>query len=262
MYITDLQPEHESLFFLCLEDWSSEIREAGPHKADWYNKMKNRGLCVKLAVDNGTVCGMIQLVPAENSFAEGSNFYFIHCIWVHGYREGIGNYQKRGIGKVLLLAAEDEAKEKGASGLAAWGLSLPVWMQAKWFIRQGYKKADRVGQAVLVWKAFDSSAETPKWIRLKKKPEKTEGKINVTAFLNGWCPAQNIVFERMKRAVAEFGDIVDFTVIDTTDRKNYLEWGISDGIYLDGKSITTGPPLSYDKIRRLLARKVRKINPK
>ena len=61
MRIIDLNETYESLYFLCLEDWSSEIKEAGEHKKEWYQKMKENGLRVKLALDNnGEVGGMIQ----------------------------------------------------------------------------------------------------------------------------------------------------------------------------------------------------------
>ena len=45
------------------------------------------------------------------------------------------------MGKALLQAAERDAKERGARGMAAWGMSLPVFMRASWFKKQGYRKA-------------------------------------------------------------------------------------------------------------------------
>ena len=66
MKIIVLTEEHKKLYFVCLEDWSDEIKEAGDHKENWYIKMKDKGLCVKLALDdNGEVGGMIQYVPIE-----------------------------------------------------------------------------------------------------------------------------------------------------------------------------------------------------
>ncbi|MFH1296170.1 MAG: hypothetical protein ABIJ04_02715 [Bacteroidota bacterium] len=60
MRIIDLSPEHEPLYFCCLEDWSEEMKEAGDHKEKWFQKMKDNGLRVKLAVDvHGVVGGMI-----------------------------------------------------------------------------------------------------------------------------------------------------------------------------------------------------------
>ena len=99
MKIIDLEESYEHLYIMCLEDWSDEIKEAGDHKKRWYDKMKDKGLRVKLALnDNDEAVGMIQYVPIEQSPAKGTNLYFINCIWVHGYDEGVGNYQKKGIG--------------------------------------------------------------------------------------------------------------------------------------------------------------------
>ena len=64
MKVIDLNSEHEALYFVCLEDWSDEIKEAGNHKACWYHKYRDRDLRVKLALDNkGEVGGMIQYLP-------------------------------------------------------------------------------------------------------------------------------------------------------------------------------------------------------
>lgn len=260
MDIIDLTAPHEELYCQCLEDWSADIREAGDHKRVWYAKMRDRGLRVKLAVDDaGEVGGMIQYVPIQYAPASGKDLFFINCIWVHGHQQGRGNFQKRGMGRALLEAAEDDARSLDAKGVAAWGLWLPFWMKASWFKKRGYKKADRQSIQVLVWKPFSADAEPPKWIRQRRKPPRVPGKVAITAYLNGWCPVMNLTYERAKRAAAEFGDRVHFETIDTFDRKTFADWGISDGVYVDGKSIQAGPPPSYEKIRDLIARRVRRL---
>ncbi len=260
MQIIDLTENHLPIYFCCLEDWSEEMKEAGDHKQQWFGKMKDKGLRVKLAVDDDKVCGMIQYIPIEYSNAEGKDLYFINCVWVHGYKNrGIGNYQKKGIGKSLLKAAEDDAQSRNAKGVAAWGISLPFWMKASWFRKQGYVKVDKVGPGVLLWKPFAEDAAPPKWIKEKKRPKKSGGKVSVTAFMNGWCPAQNLVFERAKRAVSEYGPEVEFQAIQTCDRDLFLEWGIADGLFIDGKQIRTGPPPSYKKIRKEIEKRVKKL---
>ncbi|MCK4694884.1 MAG: hypothetical protein KAT74_03935, partial [Candidatus Cloacimonetes bacterium] len=90
-------------------------------------------------------------------------------------------------------------------------------------------------------------------------PEKTPGKVTITAFLNGWCPAQNIVFERAKRICSELGDKVIFCPINTFNSDTYLEWGISDALFIDGKQVRTGPPPSYKKIKKKILKRVKKI---
>ena len=261
MKIIDLPPEHENLYFLCLEDWSDEIKEAGNHKECWYRKMKDKGLRVKLAADDdGKIGGMIQYVPIEHAFAEGKDLYFVHCIWVHGHKKGRGDFQKKGMGKALLRAAEEDARALGAKGMAAWGISLPFFMKASWFKKQGYTKTDKMGMQILLWKAFSDNAFPPKWIKPRKGPDIVPGKVTVTLFQNGWCPAGNMTSERAKRAAAELGDKVLLCEYDTSDRDVFLEWGIPDALFVERKQIRTGPPPSYEKIKKAIKKKVKKLS--
>ena len=262
MKIVDLDQHHEPLYFLCLEDWSDEIREAGSHKELWYTRMKEKGLRVKLALDDaGTVGGMIQYVPIQYSFAQGQDLYFVMCVWVHGHKKGRGNFQKRGMGKALVRAAEADVKALGFKGLAAWGVRLPFWMTASWFKKQGYVVADKDGIRILLWKRFTDDAVAPRWIRQVKTPTPVHNKVTVTAFHNGWCPALNLSFERGKRASSEstVKDKVVFQDIDTFDRNVLLEWGVSDGLFINGKQVRTGPPPSYEKIKRLIHRRAKNV---
>ena len=261
MKIIDLNEEYQKTYFCCLEDWSDEMKEAGNHKQKWFEKMKDKGLRVKLALDEeGNACGMIHYFPIEHSFVEGKDLYFIPCIWVHGYKKkGVGNMQKQGMGKALIQAAEEDAKALGAKGIAAWGIALPFWMKAAWFKKRGFKKADKMGMQILLWKQFSDDAVPPKWIKEKKKLETIPGKVSVTSFINGWCPAYNIVNERAKRASLEFGDKVEFRRINAFDKKVIEEWGHSDALFIDGKQVRTGPPPSFEKIRKLIGKRVRKL---
>ncbi len=262
MKITDLTEEYLNTYCVCLEDWSEEMKEAGDHKRCWYDGMKNKGLGVKLAIsENGVAVGMIQYLPIEHSFAEGKELYVILCIWVHGHKQGVGNHQKKGIGKQLLQAAEEDVKERGASGMAAWGLSIPVWMKASWFKKRGYSKVDQNGfmGPLLLWKPFSEDGKPPRWIRQMKKPEKVPGELTVTGFINGWCPVYNMAFERAKRASRELGDQVTFREINTMERDTFLEWGISDALFINEKQVRTGPPPSYKKIRKKISRQLKRL---
>ena len=263
MEIIDLRSEYENTYFNCLEEWNEEMKEAGDHKAKWYEKMKDNGLRVKLAKDDdGNICGMIHYVPSEYSFIDEEGFYIIQCIWVHGYKQGVGNQQKKGTGTALIEAAEEDCKTMGTKALLAWGVSLPFFMRASWFKKHGYKKIDKDSTRVLLWKPFVENIEPPRLVIMKKKPRTIEGKVAISAFVNGWCPAQNMVFERTKKAAQEFGDSIVMEIYDTTDRTIYNEWGILDGVYIDGKTVQKGPPPSYEKIYKILQKKVEKLNKK
>lgn len=260
MKIIDLTPEHEEEYCLCLEEWSDEIREAGGHKREWLERHQGSGLRVKLAVDDqGTAGGMIQYLPVEQSPAAGSGLYFILCIWVHGYKQGRGDFRRQGMGTALLAAAEADARALGARGMAAWGVSLPFWMRASWFRKHGYRRADRMGMMALMWKPFAADASAPAWIRPKKIPQGEPGKVAVTGLLNGWCPAMNLVHERARRAVAELGPPAEFHEIRTDDRSVFLEWGMNDALFIDNREVRNGPPPQYEKIKGKIARRMKKV---
>ncbi len=261
MKIIDLSPEHESIYFCCLEDWSDEIKEAGDHKQHWYSKNISNGLRVKLAEDdNGQIGGMIQYIPIEHSFFEGEKLYVILCIWVHGHKQGRGDFRKKGMGKALLTAAEEDVKKLGGKGVVTWGIVLPFYMRASWFRKRGYKTVDKEGIVRLLWKSFTKDAEPPKIIKRNKKPGKTPEKVNVTFCKHGWCPAMNIAYERAKRATEEINGNINFVEIDTSNKETQREWGIIDGLFVDGKEIRLGPPPSYEKIKKKILKRVRKLN--
>ena len=260
MEVVDLTEEHEQLYFVCLEDWSDEMKEAGNHKELWYREMKDKGLRVKLALDDsGQVGGMIEYMPIEHAPAEGSDLYFISCIWVHGYKQGRGDFRKQGMGKSLLAAAEEDVRTLGTKGMVAFGLFLPFWIKASWFKKHGYKKVDSHDWIQLLWKPFADDAMPPRWIKRKYVPELTPGKVTVTSFLNGQCPAQNLVHERARRAAEEFGDKVEFRTIRTNDKEVIRQHGEMAALFVDGKKVRTGPPPSFEKVRGIIAKRVRKL---
>lgn len=262
MQVIDVTEDTAQLFSLCLEDWSDEAWEAGPKRGQWLDRCQREcGLRAKLAVDDrGAEGGMIQYGPIEHSHVDGSGLYFIYCIHVHGYSQGRGDFRGHGMGSALLAAAEDDARQAGATGMAAWGVGLPFWMRASWFRKHGYRRADRQGIARLMWKPFTDGARPPHWFpTTSAMPEPVPGKVNVVAFTSGWCLAQNLVYERARRAAAEFGDQVAFHEIDTSTREAVARWGHADAVLIDGRNPQKGPPPSYQAIRKAIAKRVARL---
>jgi GNAT superfamily N-acetyltransferase len=259
--VIDLTAEHRKDFAVCLEDWSKEANEASARREEWVKRFLDRGLRAKLSIDDkGTVGGMIQYLPIEQSWVSGEGLYFIPCTWVHGYRKGRGKFQGKGMGSALLEAAEADARKLGAKGMAAWGIWLPLWMKASWYKKHGYLKADRRGLAVLLWKPFTSDAKPPKWYPDQNRPlEITYGKVTVTAFVNGWCTAANIVAERARKAASMFPDRAIYKEIDSSDRKTFEYWGYSQALFLNHDRMRIVPPPSVEKIREQIAKRLRRF---
>jgi GNAT superfamily N-acetyltransferase len=259
--IVDVDETTKPIFCQCLEEWSDDVKETGDRRCQWVDRFFPRGLRAKVALDDaGTVGGMIQYLPIEESTVDGTGLYFIPCIWVHGHEQGRGNFQGRGMGKALLAAAEEDARALGAKGMAAWGLWLPFWMRASWYKKHGYRSVARNGVASLLWKPFAPDASPPRWFpRTARNPEQTPGRVNVTCFVNGWCTVGLVTAERARRVCGEFGDRVVYREVDTSEHATVAEWGLADALFVDGKQLMTGPPIPPERIRKIVRKRVARL---
>ncbi|MDC7233770.1 MAG: GNAT family N-acetyltransferase [Spirochaetales bacterium] len=260
--IETLNDRNREAYCCCLEEWSDEIREAGDLKSRWVEKMKDRGLGVQIARNrDGESVGMIQYIPSEYSPVEGEGTYHIHCCWVHAYKgKGVGDWRKKGIGKALLEAAEEDIRNRGGKGVSAWGLSIPVWMKASWYRKQGYTAVDSNGAARLMWKAFCDDALPPVW----RQPAQDLGvssrnKVRVISYINGICPAANIGHERMRRILEEFEGSAEYSAIDNTEPEDIRNRGVTDALFIGRKSIPLGPPPKEKRLKRTLVKELRKL---
>lgn len=246
----------------CLEEWSKEIKEAGNLKCSWVEKMKGRGLGVQMACNSkGEYVGMIQYVPSEFSTVSGKGNYHIHCCWVHAYKgKGVGDWRKKGIGKALLLAAEDDIRSRGGKSVSAWGLSIPVWMKASWYKKQGYKAADKDGMALLMWKSLSEDGVKPEW----RKPSsdlnlKSDKKLKIISFINGVCPAANVGHERIKRILKDYDASIEYSVFENIEPEDIQKRGITDALYINGKNIPLGPPPKEKMLRKVIDKELKRI---
>jgi hypothetical protein len=110
-----------------------------------------------------------------------------------------------------------------------------------------------------LWKPFSDDASPPQFIKTRREPELISGKVVVTALANGWCSGINGMIERARQISREFGDKVVYREIDTSSREAVREWGLSDGLFVNERNIYMGPPLSYEKIKKIIGKKVRKL---
>jgi len=237
------------------------MAESGDHKERWLTRMKTKGLGVMIAVtDDGKYAGMIQYYPSRFSPAliSSEDAWFIHCIWVHGYKKGQGNFQGRGIGTALLQAAETDIRNRGGKVILAWGLSMPFWMKSSWFKKNGYTPADKSGIQELVIKNLDGTERQAKWRNAKKTPpaRNADGTLLATTFMSGACSVTAIAHERLKKVIV--GLPVALRLIDTSQPENLEEWGMSDVMFIGSKKVTTGPPPGTSKLLRIVRKELRK----
>ena len=71
------------------------------------------------------------------------------------------------------------------------------------------------------------------------------------------CPSNSKTSPR--REAAAFDERVVFEAVDTANRETFLDWGICDALFIDGREVRTGPPPSFEKLKGLIEKRVRKL---
>ena len=252
MKLVEVDRDTEDTFFRCLHD----ERPADPRVIElrrrWYDRYKEKGLRAKVLVrDDDAIVGLCQYLPIEHSPLLGEDLFAILCIWVHGYEHLVGNQQGRGHGKLMLESIEEDARDSGAKGVAAWGMDFPHWNPVSFYEHMGYSRVETNGPLVLAWKPFAEDASPPALLRPVRKPAVGNEKTRVTVFLNGWCGGGCSSCISAREAVAEVEELVDYEEIDTSNRENMLSWGIENAVFVDGAPFRPfEPPWTSEELTR------------
>jgi N-acetylglutamate synthase-like GNAT family acetyltransferase len=245
MKIVEIDKDTEGTFFRCLHDEKPQDPEITRIRREWYVKMKPLGLRARVLLEeNGEVVGLCQYLPIEHSPFEGKDLLAILCMWIHGYEHLIGNQQGKGYGKFFLEHVEEDARKSGYKGVAVWGKDFPYWNPVSFYEHMGYSRADKDENNVLVWKAWDDTAEAPK-IKHIQKPKPGVEKVSVTAFLCGWCIGEIESALEAREVVKGIKDIAYSTLINISFSPT-----IDGTLYLDDKAYKSdGPPYTIDELR-------------
>ncbi|MHA1451965.1 MAG: GNAT family N-acetyltransferase [Promethearchaeota archaeon] len=246
MKIVEIDNDTEGTFFRCLHDEKPQDPEIARIRKEWYAKMKPLGLRAKVLIeDNGDVVGLCQYLPIEHSPFEGKDMLAILCMWIHGYEHLIGNQQGKGYGRFFLEHVEEDAKKSGFKGVAVWGKDFPYWNPVSFYEHMGYSRADKDGNNVLVWKVWEDSVEVPKIKHITLPEPTSEDKVNITAFLCGWCIGEIEGALETQEVVKGIEDIACSCIVDNSSSPT-----IDGTVYLDDETYRPdGPPYTIEEFK-------------
>lgn len=252
MKLIDVGPDTEATFLRCLHDERADDPRVIELRRRWLWAELEHGLRAKVIVlETGEVAGLCQYMPIEHTHLDGSDLLAILCIWVHGYDHHIGNRQGNGYGRYMLESIEQDARDSGFGGVAAWGMDFPYWNPVSFYEHMGYARADKAGMAVLVWKPFSEDVSAPRFLREVRRPTGSSDKVSLTVFFGGWCTGSCGQCVTARDAVQGLDEVVEYREVDTSDPETLRRWGISDGLYVEGEPYRPyEPPCTSDVLRQ------------
>ncbi len=225
---------------------SDEIDACGRRRAAWLARMQERGLRTRLATIDGEPVGFVYTMPIEVCpwGPIGKDLTVLPCLWV------LPDHTKRGAGRALVAAAEEEARRQGTKGIVTTAYEQYDWfMPASYFASRGYSVARRRDGTAIMWKVFDDSAEPPEFLEPSFRFEPVPGKVVVDLFWQTFCQTSDIEAARVREVVAEFGGQVLLREHCADDHDVLLRFQVPRAIYVDGREIGWGYEAPRDGIR-------------
>jgi len=249
--IRDMNKNDEYYVGTCthVNENNTEYESSAPRRISWLRSMEKYGLRVKVALIDGTHTGFLYLIPIEiNPWPiQGKELMVFPCLVSHS------KFSNKGIGKKLIEAAVEETYKQGRKGIATIGYLWDFWfMPAAFFLKLGFKIAEKRGVEALLWKQFDQSADPPHFRLEQYKFKPIKGKVVIDLFWNRFCLTSNVEAQRVREVVSEFDKNVVLNEFLTVDQSILRQYGISRRIYVNGKEMEIGPEIEKRKLRKAI----------
>lgn len=221
-------------------------------KRYWNYNRFFKGLHLLIAYEGTTPVGHIEYIPIEHAPrpVSGEGLTFINCLYVQPHARG------RGVGAALLQACEEKVRSS-SNGLAA--IANADWPPAPigFFAAHDFMPVAEEHGAQLMVKAWDKVV-APHFLPRHYEPLTLShpDQVPIDIFWCGQCPHWVKARDRLVNLAHQYGHQIVIRGINTDERATVEQWGIADGIYINGEQKFDTPP-SEAELRNALEQAVR-----
>jgi len=247
--IRDMTEDDEYYVGTCthVNENNIERESSFPRRISWLKQMEKYGLKIKVALFDNVHAGFLYIMPIEiNPFQiQGKDLMVFPCLVSQS------KFSLKGVGKKLIRAAEKETLKQQRKGIATIANFWDFWfMPAEYFEKLGYKVAEKRGIEAILWKQFDPSADPPQFRKMNYKFKPIQGKVVVDLFWNVFCLTSDVEAQRVREVVSEYKNDVVFNEYSAVKPSTLQRYGISRGIFVNGKLIEVGPEIEKNALRQ------------
>ena len=261
MEVFELQDSEEQTL-LCLnfdfsKDWEIDreqafkpLGRAKDVKRFWNYNTLFKGVRILVAYEGASPVGHLEYIPIESAPrpVKGEDLIFIDCLFVEP------KMRWHGVGARLLEACEEKAREH-ARGLAVIAYPDSLFMPAGFFIEHGFAVVQESECAWLLLKAW-REVKPPEFLPHTYRPAPPlPGRTTIDIFWCSQCPFWVHTRDELLKVAHELGDRVQVREVNTDDRQVMEQWGIANGVFINGECAFLYPP-SKAEIRKALQAKM------
>ncbi len=252
MQVIDLTDEHMYFVTRCTHDdeTNEDSEKVAPVRETWLRENLDKGLRVKVAVDNGKPVGFAHCLPIELGAwgMSGTDIMTVPCLTLK-YSYVYGRKKGSGYGRALIEAVEAEAV-KTKKGVAIPAYDNAFWfMPASFFEKLGYHRVAQNRDAVIMLKEFET-VEPPVMHRMNYRPALIPDKVVVDAFWNPVCMTSLGEILHVRDVCSEYGDEVVLNEYNCGDKDILEQFQISRALFINGENKDWGYAAPRDGLRK------------
>lgn len=207
-------------------------------------------MTTKVAVDESSApMGFIHMVPIESptSGMIGRDLMVIPCLTIN-YQLVYNQIHGTGVGRVLMEACEQEARQRGFKGLAVLAYTDNFWfMPSTFFKKVGFT---RVSVESDIWIKNWAEVEDPTELKNKYRHRSVPGKVVIDYFWSPFCFTVCKEIINIRKVVSEFGDNVELREYRTDDPESIAKHGMLRALYINGHQKNWGYEAPQDELRK------------
>jgi GNAT superfamily N-acetyltransferase len=229
-------------------------------KRTWVEAMLPQGLGARIAFMDYYPAGFAEFMPIEVAPAPviGENLLFLTEVHVNSEDKGGSiDLEHRGIGRMLIRAVEQYAREQGFDGIATIALD-GSWLPESFYESMGFSLVSQRDSVCLLWNSFRDCPPPSLWSG-NFDPTIREDGVQIDVIHTSQCPGATTL--GLWRSIAgEYGPRVSFTEHIADDRSLMDIDCITGcmGVFVNGKRAPCRP-VSPQRARQMIDEQLSRI---
>jgi len=258
--VVDAGCEHWKYISLCthVDEENRDHLHAAYMRLQWL--LQSEAMKTKVAVnEDGSPRGFIHMTPIDSPLSgmKGKGLMVIPCLTL-SYQLVYGGKHGTGVGRALVQACEEEARERKFKGIAVYAYTGDFWfMPSAFFQRLGFERVKTSN--IWVWKWGD--AEDPAEVKAHYEYRPTPGKVAVDYFWSPFCFTVCKEVINIRQVTAEFGDQVELREYRADDPKIAAQYSMSRALFINGQRKDWGHEALKEDMRKEIREALQKSPP-
>ncbi len=235
------------------ERFDEACRERMECKRAWVERMVPKGLGARIAFLEDYPAGFAEFMPIEVAPAPvlGEQLLYITEIHVNSEdKERTINLEHMGVGKMLIRAVEQYAREQGFAGLATLALDRD-WLPEAFYEKMGFSLIQQDGEVCLLWRPFGDCPMPSLWAGNFDPGIRRDG-VQIDVIHTSQCPGATTL-GLWQSIAGEYGPKVSFSEHIADDRSIMDIDCITGcmGVFVNGKRAPCRP-ISAGRVREII----------